>query len=348
MDTTADTAYPKIRFRNGLRTCSVCEIPGRVLFRIPPDENRYKKWFSALKWNLPPEKLKYMLVNAKVCDRHFSDACFTGPLKERLIKFACPHITEDLLSKTNDNLSALPSPVSVEVSDTEPSCSALLVSSPTASTFDTSGRLQVLSHSVATALNLFILAHKIEENAKDTMNFVKNMDILFDTVNSRTLKHQKKELRAVSKNSCHEEIWKKMVSWTNTWQIHSSKGKKFSAPCKNGWILTLNAFIGICQELLKKNKFVLTNRFNQDVVENTFSSERRRGGFRDNPDAYEFRHTIHKVIITNFLKQLIGKNCQDDDAYAFIDFSSFNKNELFDIIDSGDCVEESVQDDVAA
>ncbi|GBM30909.1 Transposable element P transposase [Araneus ventricosus] len=205
---------------------------------------------------------------------------------------------------------------------------------------------QVLSHSVASALNLYILGHKIEENAKDTMNFVKNTDTLFDTVNSRTLKHQKKELRAVSKNSCHEEIWKKMVSWIKTWQIHSYKGRKSSAPCKNGWILTLNAFIGICQELLKKNKFVLTNRFNQDVVENTFSSVRRRGGFRDNPDAYEFRHTIHKVIITNFLKQSIGKNCQDDDAYALIDFSSFNKNELFDIIDSGDCIEESVQDDV--
>ncbi|GBN21843.1 hypothetical protein AVEN_226090-1 [Araneus ventricosus] len=143
MDTTADTAYSNIRFRNGLRTCSVCETPGRVLIRIPPDEKRYKKWFSALKWNVPPEKLKCILVNAKVCDRHFSDVCFTGTFKERLIKFACPHITEDLLSKTSNTHSALPSPASVEVSDTEPSCSTVLVSSPTALTPDTSGRLQV-------------------------------------------------------------------------------------------------------------------------------------------------------------------------------------------------------------
>ncbi|GBN84509.1 hypothetical protein AVEN_155363-1 [Araneus ventricosus] len=241
-------------------------------------------------------------------------------------------MVEDIPSTTSDNLSALPSPASVEVSDTEPSCSTLLESSPTASTPDTSARLQgqlqakladksdlfkfiqsqlrmqcrsskgrrwsaksswilfesgemsticnpdtcvhgtrnsqkleagprnqglfkemnvtsenpyfvykkkkifamydpphllkslrnnlknhgiyyedtsianttrtafaswkhieqlyemdyknVLSHSEATALNLYILAHKIEENAKDTMNFVKNMDILFDSVNS--------------------------------------------------------------------------------------------------------------------------------------------------------------------
>ncbi|GBM98864.1 hypothetical protein AVEN_140072-1 [Araneus ventricosus] len=163
------------------------------------------------------------------------------------------------------------------------------------------------------------------------------MDTLFDTVNSRTLKHQKKELCAVTQNSCHVEIWKDMISWIKTWSIRSSKGKTIVAPCKNGWILTLNAFIGISLDLLMKNKFILTNRFNQDVLENTFSSIRRRGGLRDNPDTYEFRHTIHKVIIANFLKQSVGKNCQDDGAYTLIDFSTFNKREIFEILNSEDC-----------
>ncbi|GBM88046.1 hypothetical protein AVEN_215115-1 [Araneus ventricosus] len=74
----------------------------------------------------------------------------------------------------------------------------------------------VLSHSVASALNLYIIAQKIENNAIDTVRFVKKMDILFNTVNSRTLKHQKTELCAVTKNSCHEETWKEMVSWIKT------------------------------------------------------------------------------------------------------------------------------------
>ncbi|CAL1299493.1 unnamed protein product [Larinioides sclopetarius] len=29
---------------------------------------------------------------------------------------------------------------------------------------------------------------------------------------------------------------------------------------------------------------------------------RGRGGSRDNPDTFEFRHTIHKVIIANLFK----------------------------------------------
>ncbi|CAL1289062.1 unnamed protein product, partial [Larinioides sclopetarius] len=71
---------------------------------------------------------------------------------------------------------------------------------------------------------------------------------------------------------------------------------------------------------------------------------RRRGGSRDNPDTFEFRRTIHKVIIANFFKHSMEKNCQDDYAYTLIDFSSFNKNEIFDILNSEDCAEESGQD----
>ncbi|CAL1298048.1 unnamed protein product [Larinioides sclopetarius] len=70
----------------------------------------------------------------------------------------------------------------------------------------------------------------------------------------------------------------------------------------------------------------------------------RKGGSKDNPDTFEFRHTIHKVIIANFIKTSNGKNCQDDDAYTLIDFSSVNKNEIFDILNSEDCAEESEQD----
>ncbi|GBN24531.1 hypothetical protein AVEN_249210-1 [Araneus ventricosus] len=93
---------------------------------------------------------------------------------------------------------------------------------------------QVLSHSVAAALNLYVAAQRIESNAIDTARFLKKMEKLFDTVNSRTLKHQKKELCAVTKNSCHVEIWKDMISWIKTWSIRSSKGKTIVAPCKNG------------------------------------------------------------------------------------------------------------------
>ncbi|GBN03421.1 hypothetical protein AVEN_114386-1 [Araneus ventricosus] len=69
---------------------------------------------------------------------------------------------------------------------------------------------QVLSHSVASALRLYVASKNIESNAIETTHFILKMDKLFDTVNSMTLKHEKNELCAVTKDSCHEgfgKIW---------------------------------------------------------------------------------------------------------------------------------------------
>ncbi|CAL1295343.1 unnamed protein product, partial [Larinioides sclopetarius] len=157
----SDDAFPKMKFRSGVRLCTLCESPGPVLFKIPSDENRQKKWFSALKWNVPPEKLKYVLDNARLCNRHFSESCFSSTLQRRLNKFACPQIS-DLPSSASeklftlpssasacseiDNMSDLPSPASqypsVEV-DTEPSCSRNIDSSPEESCINSNGYLQV-------------------------------------------------------------------------------------------------------------------------------------------------------------------------------------------------------------
>ncbi|KAF8793160.1 hypothetical protein HNY73_004680 [Argiope bruennichi] len=46
---------------------------------------------------------------------------------------------------------------------------------------------QVLSHTVA--LSLYAAVQKIESNAIDTARFITKMDVLFDTVNFKTLKH---------------------------------------------------------------------------------------------------------------------------------------------------------------
>ena len=59
-------------------------------------------------------------------------------------------------------------------------------------------------------------------------------------------------------------------------------------------------------------KFLLTGRFNQDVVENTFSTIRRKGGFRDNPSAAEFRYALRMVMVAELIKPALGANCAPD------------------------------------
>ncbi|GBM74778.1 hypothetical protein AVEN_108533-1, partial [Araneus ventricosus] len=137
MDVNAENVgYQKMKFSK--RTCSVCETPGSKLFRIPLNENVHKKWFSVLKWDVPPERLKYVLDNARVCDRHFSEWCFTSTLRQKLLNFACPFtIREDIQSTSSDNFSALPSVAfqctSVEVCEVEPLCSESMDAEPSGS-----------------------------------------------------------------------------------------------------------------------------------------------------------------------------------------------------------------------
>ncbi|GBN04770.1 hypothetical protein AVEN_167842-1 [Araneus ventricosus] len=86
---------------------------------------------------------------------------------------------------------------------------------------------QVLSHSVTAALNLYVGKEDFDSKASETAQFVYNMDKLFDSVNARSWKHEKKEMCAVTENSDHVELWKEKIEWIEKWHIRSSKtGKK--------------------------------------------------------------------------------------------------------------------------
>ncbi|GBN86169.1 hypothetical protein AVEN_83713-1 [Araneus ventricosus] len=346
------------------RTCSVCETPGSKLFRIPSNENVEDIQSTSSDTLSALPSAAFQCTNVEVCEAKplCSKSMDAEPSFSESIMDSEPSFSESIMDaepSCSESMDAEPSisesimdaepSISESIMDAEPSCSESFVSSPTSS-HNTSAHLapvQVLSHSVVAALNLYVKATYIDSKASETSEFVYKMDKIFDSVNYRSLKHQKKEMCAVTENSGHVELWKKTIPWIEKWHIRSSKtGRKIYAACKNGWLITLNAFIGISEILLKKIKFILTSRFSQDALENTFSTLRRRGGFRDNPDAYECRPTIQKVITSNFLKQSRGKNCQDDEAYSLIDFTCFNKKELLDIISSEDCAAANVQRDV--
>ena len=57
-------------------------------------------------------------------------------------------------------------------------------------------------------------------------------------------------------------------------------GSRVKAPCIDGFVLTINAVLRLCERLYAEYgfKFILTNRMNQDALENHFSIIRGRGG----------------------------------------------------------------------
>ena len=61
-----------------------------------------------------------------------------------------------------------------------------------------------------------------------------------------------------------------------------------------------------------KMKYILTNRMNQDCIENLFSVIRGKGIHADNPNVCEFRAALRQVMVDSMFAFSDKKNCQDD------------------------------------
>ena len=59
-------------------------------------------------------------------------------------------------------------------------------------------------------------------------------------------------------------------------------------------------------------KFLLTNRLNQDCLENMFSVIRSRRGHGDNPNPQEFLAAFRQIVVDKLLLPSESSNCQAD------------------------------------
>lgn len=184
---------------------------------------------------------------------------------------------------------------------------------------------QVFSNTVAAGLD-YMVSRDENASAYHTAIFVHKMNDLFDSLNSRTLHTSNSIISAVSEKSKHISEWIEYKKWIRSWRFKNEIKNKVVIPyCQGGFVLTINAVIGLWEEL-KKNKvpYLATNRLNQDCLENTFASIRKRGGFRDNPCAEEFRSAVRSVVVCNFMKCTSSKNCEDDNDFNLLNLSNAN------------------------
>jgi len=69
-------------------------------------------------------------------------------------------------------------------------------------------------------------------------------------------------------------------------------------------------------------KYLLTSRLNQDIIENTFSVFRQRGGFNRNLTARTFRTSFRFQAKHNLMKSTDLSNCETNYEYNLFDNSS--------------------------
>lgn len=93
----------------------------------------------------------------------------------------------------------------------------------------------------------------------------------------------------------------------------SSKCNKRPA-CFDGMIMSIQSILIIYADQKQLGyHYLLTNRLNQDVIENCFALFRQRGGYNSNPTVRTFRCTFRACAKINLIKPSEKSNCETDE-----------------------------------
>ena len=181
---------------------------------------------------------------------------------------------------------------------------------------------QVLSHSVAAGISTLSRLSKLPPEAKHTADFINFRDKLFNCFNSNSRRSSKPLGQAVSDNTDHLAFLKGALEYLNDLKLPNGK----TLPCISGWQISIKSLIELWPDLRDQHmfEFLLTNRLNQDCLENLFSIIRGKGGKRDNPDAREFRAAYRQVVFDQILLPSQGSNCEMDRDGILLSLANIN------------------------
>ena len=195
---------------------------------------------------------------------------------------------------------------------------------PAFSTMNVRLAAQVLSHSVAASMSTLSSLKLLPQAAETTALFIEQFDTMFNAFNSRTLKSSQRQGHAISEVSGHIAFLSECLLFLE--KVALSGGKR-KLPCLQGWKLSINALIGLWKDLRINfgYKFLLTNRLNQDCVENLFSIIRGKGGYRDNPDCEQFRAAFRYQLCEKLFIKSDSSNCKVDMDKILIDIVAVKK-----------------------
>lgn len=169
---------------------------------------------------------------------------------------------------------------------------------------------QVFSRRYVAAMQTAIQTGELKSaTASNTAEFMLKLNNLFDCLNSRSFYDANTYKCALSEKApLVEKTLRDAISWIESWSV--PKNQPF---CFDGLKQTINAVLGLWIDTKSEYPYLLTQRLNQDPLENLFAKIRHRRGFDPNPSAKHFRLAL-QAIITSFLQKSVETaNCENDD-----------------------------------
>ena len=167
---------------------------------------------------------------------------------------------------------------------------------------------QTLSLSVADALNFLEndVRHADFQNCSSTIEFIRNIDRLFDFLNSRH-----KLMRGFKQpiNLSNFEYFKSNIVEIADYllNLQDLTGQRLIYHRRKtfilGFVATAKSVLSLAAELLNREvmpyNYFLTYKVSQDHIELLFSCVRSRGGFNNNPNAIQFKTAMKQILLKN-------------------------------------------------
>lgn len=126
---------------------------------------------------------------------------------------------------------------------------------------------QVLSHTVAASLCMYISVGALPSTAMGTAEFISKFDSVFDCVNSSTVHSTKKLKCALSDKTTHLSFIKEAITFIKELKVfEGDKDVTGRIKCLKGWLITLNVIMLIWEQLKTNHNFhfLFTRRLNTD------------------------------------------------------------------------------------
>ncbi|CAI6371182.1 unnamed protein product [Macrosiphum euphorbiae] len=196
----------------------------------------------------------------------------------------------------------------------------------------------ILSSSVADALTYCSKSLKLPEfeNCEGTIEFCRNMNNIFDFLNTRNFLSKSPYKRPLSEKNI--EQCNSFIDFSISY-LSSLKDKDHVPITKsirktgfNGLIICLKSVKQLLVDLVLsgKMKFLLTYKLSQDHLELLFSTIRARGGFSNNPTAWQVEAAMKRILIHSEIMTSSGANClpQDTTTILFVSSNIKKQNEI--------------------
>ncbi|XP_033114326.1 uncharacterized protein LOC117114745 [Anneissia japonica] len=186
--------------------------------------------------------------------------------------------------------------------------------------------VQVLSSTVANALE----CHGQYYTAS-TAKFIRMFDTFFDCLNVSRLHQDSHSLKPALAPYRSSDDWpfkwlkEDFLGFLDEWEsinnldnVRKSEKQKMllSRETQEGLRITVNSFVDLASELLSRPDvdFLLSEKFNQDPLEQYFSKQRGAGGTCDNPTVVQFGQNMQALYVASSCAKASKRgNCRGPD-----------------------------------